>query len=121
MSLTNLVIIYQKMEKEIYGLPSDDLLPNDAELLKLLQMAVERVNKDVDSHFFICGADQMTTKKFISKEEADNFKIFSERKTLNWIALKLALPGDEKKMLKVYAEFFKLMYFRAKADSYNLF
>ena len=115
MSFSKIVIVYQKIEKEFYGFLSDDLLKS-VELQKLLEMAIERVNES-------CSKQKIPFKKYINKEEMKTFQLFTkdERESLNRITIVLALPGDEKKMKKIYTEFFKVLHLRVKANSYILY
>ena len=123
MSSFKVVIKFRNVEQMIYGLPYENV-KTDVELTELLKIAAEKVNTKMNNPFcFVCCFKRTTTEKWITKEEIQDFRIFSDdqRESLNQIVLRLALPGEKEKMDKVYAEFLNVLHLYAKTNSYLLF
>ena len=122
MSDCKVVLEYRDIKNPLYGLSYDDI-PAHRELLEILDDATENVNNRMASYFFRCCRKQSGAEKYISDDEKRNFQIIrqDERETLKKMLLKLSLPGNEKKMKRVYKEFSRNLYMSANGKSYLLF
>ena len=113
---------YCSMKNQLFGCSKYNEIPSNIELLEMLFVAAANVNRNMNSIFILCGAEEISVDKQITNDEMENFQVeIYDEEDPNTVIVELYLPGNEEKMNLVYEEFYKVFHMVINAKSYLLF